>query len=70
MFRLKYAAFGRRVLQMENAETVQIRLLEESDPPNIAATFKNMGWNKPETQYWRYFARAGGRDSNVLRRQL
>jgi len=39
---------------MENAETIQIRLLEENDPPNIAAAFKNMGWNKPETQYRRY----------------
>jgi GNAT superfamily N-acetyltransferase len=39
---------------MENAETIQIRLLEESDPPSIAAAFKNMGWNKPETQYRRY----------------
>jgi hypothetical protein len=39
---------------MENAETVQIRLLEESDPPSIAAAFKNMGWNKPEAQYRRY----------------
>ena len=40
---------------MENAETVQIRLLEESDPPSIAAAFKIMGWNKPETQYRRYW---------------
>jgi GNAT superfamily N-acetyltransferase len=39
---------------MENAGTIQIRLLEESDPPSIAAAFKNMGWNKPETQYQRY----------------
>jgi GNAT superfamily N-acetyltransferase len=39
---------------MENAETVQIRLLEETDPPSIAAAFKNVGWNKPETQYRRY----------------
>jgi hypothetical protein len=39
---------------VENAETVQIRLLEESDPPSIAAAFTNMGWNKPETQYRRY----------------
>jgi GNAT superfamily N-acetyltransferase len=54
MFSLKYGAFGHRVLHMENAETVQIRLLEESDPPSIAAAFKNMGWNKPETQYRRY----------------
>jgi GNAT superfamily N-acetyltransferase len=39
---------------MENAETLQIRLLDQSDPPRIAAAFKNMGWNKPESQYWRY----------------
>jgi GNAT superfamily N-acetyltransferase len=39
---------------MKNAETIQIRLLEESDPPSIAAVFKNMRWNKPETQYRRY----------------
>ncbi len=39
---------------MENTETIQIRLLEESDPPRIAAAFTNMGWNKPETQYHRY----------------
>jgi GNAT superfamily N-acetyltransferase len=39
---------------MENAETIQIRLLEESDPPSIAAAFEKMGWKKPETQYQRY----------------
>jgi GNAT superfamily N-acetyltransferase len=39
---------------MENAETIQIRLLEESDPPSIAAAFKKMGWKKPEPQYQRY----------------
>ena len=39
---------------MGNAETVRIRLLEESDPPSIAAAFANMGWNKPETQFRRY----------------
>lgn len=44
---------------MENAETVQIRLLEESDPPSIAAAFKNVGWNKPETQYQRYLHEQG-----------
>jgi GNAT superfamily N-acetyltransferase len=54
MCSLKYGVFGHRVLHVENAETVQIRLLEESDPPNIAAAFKNMRWNKPETQYRRY----------------
>jgi GNAT superfamily N-acetyltransferase len=54
MCSLEYGAFGHKVLHMENAETVQIRLLEESDPPSIAAAFTNMGWNKPETQYRRY----------------
>ena len=39
---------------MRDAETIQIRLLEERDPPRIAAAFNNMGWNKPETQYRRY----------------
>ena len=39
---------------MENTETVQTRLLEESDPPSIAAAFTGMGWNKAETQYRRY----------------
>ena len=54
MLSSKYGAFGRRVLHMDNAETVQIRLLEEGDPLRIAAAFKNMGWNKPEIQYRRY----------------
>ena len=54
MCSLKYGAFRHRVLHMENGETIQIRLLEESDPPSIAAAFKIMGWNKPETQYRRY----------------
>jgi len=40
---------------MESRETIQIRLLEESDPPRIAAAFKAMGWNKSEAQYCRYF---------------
>jgi GNAT superfamily N-acetyltransferase len=39
---------------MENGETIQIRFLEESDPPSIADAFKIMGWNKPETQYRQY----------------
>ncbi len=34
---------------MENAETIQIWLLEESAPPSIAAAFKKMEWKKPET---------------------
>jgi GNAT superfamily N-acetyltransferase len=47
------------MLQMENAHTVQIRLLEESDPPIIAAAFTEMGWNKPEAQYRRYLHEQG-----------
>jgi GNAT superfamily N-acetyltransferase len=39
---------------VKDVESVQIRLLEESDPPSIAAAFQNMGWNKPEGQYRRY----------------
>jgi len=39
---------------MKNAENIQIRLLEESDPPSIAAAFKKMGWIKPETQFRGY----------------
>jgi GNAT superfamily N-acetyltransferase len=39
---------------MEEGKTIQIRLLEASDPPNIAASFAVMGWNKSETQYRRY----------------
>ena len=48
--------FGIEFLRMENLETVQIRLLEESDPPTIAAAFTSMGWNKPESQYRRYLS--------------
>ncbi len=54
MCSLKYGAFRHRVLHMENGETIQIRLLEESDPPSIAAAFKIMGWNKARDQYRRY----------------
>ena len=36
---------------MERSELIQIRLLEESDPPSIADAFKLMGWNKSQTQY-------------------
>jgi len=39
---------------MEKSETIQIRLLEQSDPPGIAAAFKAMGWNKPEAQFRLY----------------
>lgn len=39
---------------MENGETFHIRILEESDPPNISAAFASMGWNKPENQFRSY----------------
>ena len=55
------------MLNMESTETAQIRILEETDPPSIAAAFTNMGWNKPENQYRRYFHEqmAGTRTSFV-----
>ena len=40
---------------MKGAESIHVRLLEEGDAPSIAAAFQNMGWNKPETQYVRYY---------------
>jgi hypothetical protein len=39
---------------MKNTETIQIRILDERDPPIIAAAFKTIGWNKSETQCRRY----------------
>jgi len=39
---------------METEKIIEIRLLEESDPPCIASAFKVIGWNKPEAQYRRY----------------
>jgi len=39
---------------VKDVESVQIRLLENSDPPSIADAFQNIGWNKPESQYRRY----------------
>ncbi len=39
---------------MEDVQSVQIRLLANSDPPGIADAFQNIGWNKPESQYRRY----------------
>lgn len=35
-------------------DNLVIRLLEASDIPHIAKTFKELGWNKPESQYERY----------------
>ncbi len=45
---------------MVSAETIQMRLLEESDPPSIAVAFKKMGWKKPEAQYQRYLQEQTG----------
>jgi len=39
---------------VKDAESVQIRLLENSDPPSIADAFQNIGWNKPVSQYRSY----------------
>ena len=33
---------------------LQIRSLQDSDPPTIAATFQRIGWRKTEAQYQRY----------------
>jgi GNAT superfamily N-acetyltransferase len=35
--------------------SIRVRLVEKGDAPSITAAFQNMGWNKPETQYERYF---------------
>jgi GNAT superfamily N-acetyltransferase len=43
-----------RLLRVKDAESIHIRLLEESDPPSIAAAFHKIGWNKPEGQYRQY----------------
>jgi GNAT superfamily N-acetyltransferase len=40
---------------VKGAESIHVRLLEEGDAPIIAAAFQNMGWNKPESQYQRYW---------------
>ena len=40
---------------MKDAVSIHVRLLEEGDAPGIAAAFQNMGWNRPATQYERYF---------------
>ena len=63
----EYGAFQDRVVLMENVETIQIRFLDDSDPPSIAAAFANMGWNKPETHFERYLQEqaAGTRTSFV-----
>lgn len=53
-FRGKLPAFRRRLLRVNDAESIHIRLLEQADPPNIAAAFRDLGWNKPETQYRRH----------------
>jgi GNAT superfamily N-acetyltransferase len=39
---------------MNMMEAIQIRSLNEHDPPNIAAAFENIGWVKPESRFQRY----------------
>lgn len=36
-------------------DAIRVRLLEEGDPPGMVAAFRDMGWNKPEGRYQRYF---------------
>lgn len=43
------------MLSVKDAESIHIRILEEGDPPTMAAAFENMVWNKPERQYKKYF---------------
>lgn len=39
---------------MNIVPAIQVRSLNEDDPPIIAAAFESMGWTKPEAQYRRY----------------
>ena len=42
--------------------SLQIRTLQDSDPPTIATAFQRIGWRKTEAQYWRYLEeQAAGR---------
>jgi GNAT superfamily N-acetyltransferase len=41
---------------MDNAPNLAIRPLNEHDPVVIAASFAQMGWNKPEAQYRQYLS--------------
>jgi hypothetical protein len=34
---------------------IKIRRLRKSDPPVISLAFAQMNWNKPESQYQRYY---------------
>jgi ribosomal protein S18 acetylase RimI-like enzyme len=38
------------------AESVEIRVLNDSDPEAISAAFRGIGAGKPVAQYWRYLA--------------
>ena len=51
---------------MQNTKPL-IRLLESNDIPEIAAAFRDLGWNKPASQYERYLAQQelGVRDVHV-----
>lgn len=39
-----------------NGSELHIRVLEEGDIPAIASAFRDLGWNKPASQYERYLA--------------
>ncbi|HJQ13810.1 MAG TPA: GNAT family N-acetyltransferase [Anaerolineales bacterium] len=41
---------------MKQKANPRIRLLERSDIPKISDAFRELGWNKPASQYERYFA--------------
>ncbi len=43
-----------------------IRLLEKGDIPAMAQAFKELGWNKPASQYERYFMEQVHGTRNVL----
>ena len=48
---------------MTNDDNLQIRPLNDTDPPIMAAAFSSIGWVKPATQFERYLNEqaAGGR---------
>jgi GNAT superfamily N-acetyltransferase len=45
---------------------LQIRPLQDDDPPVIAAAFEKLGWPKPESQYRGYLAEQDAGTRNVL----
>ncbi|MEU8226958.1 GNAT family N-acetyltransferase [Kribbella sp. NPDC048915] len=45
---------------------LEIRALRDDDPPVIAASFEELGWPKPESQYRRYLAEQADGTRDVL----